>query len=137
MHLRDASGAMLPSVVQPMLVSCSPIDLGQRTLCSGVEGPPTLTFWREQPPIYMPQAMEWVCPVGEKVWVKVVEVTEDPMRGPKVACSMKVVDQNDGCASAQTQAQLQRGGAFGVLPCCTLRWVSRREVGCHRGCGVY
>lgn len=44
------------------------------------------------------QAMEWVCPPGEKVWVKVVEVTEDPIRGPKVACSVKVVDQNDGRA---------------------------------------
>lgn len=45
------------------------------------------------------KAMEWVCPVGEQVWVKVVEVTEDPMRGPKVACSIKVVDQADGCAA--------------------------------------
>jgi len=32
---------------------------------------------------------------GEKVWVKVVDVTEDE-RGPKIACSLKLVSQRDG-----------------------------------------
>eukprot|EP00775_Hariotina_reticulata_P012440 gene12440-12577_t len=41
------------------------------------------------------KALGEVVEVGQDVWVKVVEVGEDA-RGPKIGCSMKLVDQADG-----------------------------------------
>lgn len=43
------------------------------------------------------KAISEVVEVGQDVWVKVVEVGEDDRgRGPKIGCSMKLVDQADG-----------------------------------------
>ncbi|KAL3145372.1 hypothetical protein ABBQ38_001624 [Trebouxia sp. C0009 RCD-2024] len=57
------------------------------------------------------KAMEFFCPHGSEVWVKVTEVREEGGGAFKVACSMKAVDQENGkdMDPSNTQAGGPRG----------------------------
>lgn len=68
-------------------------------------------------------ALEAVVAVGEAFWVKVVEVQapEAPQGRPKIACSIKLVSQQDGRdldpQGLSYQSASQRGGpAGGTIP---------------------
>jgi len=54
------------------------------------------------------KALEFVARKGETVWVKVVEVKEEPGAKPRIGCSMKAVSQEDG-------ADLDPGGHLAAV----------------------
>lgn len=54
-----------------------------------------LRFGRDEDDEMKVKALEFYCPRGETVWVKVLDVRHDG-RDVKIGCSMRAVDQHDG-----------------------------------------
>lgn len=90
----------LPGVSRSALVPANGVD-------------PALRFSREDPDEDKVKALEWACPRGGPVYVKVTEVGEDPGgRGLRIACLMTACDQATG-ADLDPLGALLRGPAGG------------------------
>lgn len=73
----------LPGTVRHGLVSCNAVSDDMR-------------FSRDDTDEDKLKALEWACPRGGRVFVKVTQISDDPRGGFRIACAMNLVDQESG-----------------------------------------
>jgi predicted RNA-binding protein with RPS1 domain len=101
-----------------------------------------MRFSREDPDEDKVKALEWVCARGSRVYVKVVEVSEDPVRGgTRIGASMTAVDQSTGGdldpTGALSAAHRSHGGQGGSEEAPELNSIHRATVSGIRAFGVF